>query len=30
MNSPFFELACVLVRFNQVANFIVNVNYGVV
>jgi hypothetical protein len=29
-NSPFFEIARVLMRFNHVASFIVNANHGVV
>jgi hypothetical protein len=27
-NSPLFEIACVLVRFNHVASFIINPNHG--
>jgi hypothetical protein len=29
MNSPFFELALVLVRLDHVASFIVNANHSV-
>jgi len=29
LNSPLFEIARVLVCFNQVANFIVNVNHSI-
>jgi len=28
--SPLFEIACVLVRFNHVARFIVNANYSII
>jgi hypothetical protein len=28
--SPFFDLACVLVRFDHVASLIVNANHGIV
>jgi hypothetical protein len=27
--SPFFELACVLMRFNHVARFVVNANHSI-
>ena len=30
LNSPLFELACVLVRLNHIASFIVNANHSVV
>ena len=30
MNSPFFELACVLVRVDHVARRIVNANHSIV
>jgi hypothetical protein len=28
--SPLFEIACVLVRFDHVARFVVNANHGIV